>query len=849
MNREWLLSFLPVALLTLPPDAAGCDARTAAQAVTEATQLLAAGNKPAAVNCYESALDQSPRDADVVSIRDQLAQLHEDLGQYADARTQLLSLLDIALVTPGDEALARAALLRRLGWIEFRLGEYVTAQTHVVQAEQLYRQHPDAAPYELARTLNVLGAIRRERSDYEQAQSDLDAALALLTSESPRNEDLQAGIHNNLAGLWYYRSDYPRAIEEYRTAFTIFQRLHGDTHADVASALNNLGLMYQELGAPRDAAPFLDRALNVKERLYGPDHVAVASTAANLARVSEQLGNTQRAELLYSRAETIYRRELGPDHPNLSHALHNHGLLRAAQGDSAAAERLMLQALRIRESAYGPDSNWVAETLVGLAPVQAQLGRQPDAEAAALRALSIAVTGGERDLLWNAYAACGAVLESAGDFPAAVFFAKHAVNVIQEMRVEVASLGRPLQVSFLSRRSQVYRDLIDRLITLGRLAEAEQIMTMLREEEYFDYVRTGMRGEDPGLTRAGFSARELPYKERLEQQSRALAEAPRSNRSSGDKATRSPLSSTAQEGASERFAVTVREIIQALRVPVPDSPVATESLDSARDASVARIRYLVTPGRVRIVFAHQGVRRSFDSTIEAAALNRLVFELRQGLQDPQADPLPAARRLYAILLQPLDPALQGTAVRTLDLIPDATLRYVPFGALNDGRHYLVERYSLQLQTLASQPASADDSRGLRIAAMGVSQAVRGLPPLPRVRTELEKIVRRGPADRDGVVPGVMALDRTFTRDEFDRTLGGNYPLLHIASHFVFSPGRLSDSYLVLGDATTYTLQQLRDSAPDLSSVRLLTLSACSTAIGDDAGAGRELESFGTLAQR
>ena len=61
------------------------------------------------------------------------------------------------------------------------------------------------------------------------------------------------------------------------------------------------------------------------------------------------------------------------------------------------------------------------------------------------------------------------------------------------MRGEVAALGRPVQTSFLARREDVYRELIEWLITLGRLGEAEQVMTMLKEEEYFDAMRSDLR--------------------------------------------------------------------------------------------------------------------------------------------------------------------------------------------------------------------------------------------------------------------------------------------------------------------------------------------------------------------
>src|SRR2546427_1972615 len=95
------------------------------------------------------------------------------------------------------------------------------------------------------------------------------------------------------------------------------------------------------------------------------------------------------------------------------------------------------------------------------------------------------------------------------------------------MRGEVAALGQPVQRSFLDRREQIYRDLIGWLIALGRLSEAEQVMTMLKEEEYFDYVRSALSPGDQGKERAGWSAAEMRVQDGYQRGVERLAEAAR----------------------------------------------------------------------------------------------------------------------------------------------------------------------------------------------------------------------------------------------------------------------------------------------------------------------------------
>ena len=79
--------------------------------------------------------------------------------------------------------------------------------------------------------------------------------------------------------------------------------------------------------------------------------------------------------------------------------------------------------------------------------------------------------------------------------------------------------------------------------------------------------------------------------------------------------------------------------------------------------------------------------------------------------------------------------------------------------------------------------------------------------------------------------------------------------MHIASHFVFKPGDDSQSYLLLsgkdaaGSGYHLTVADFRDNQKlALDDTDLLTLSACETGMGGNAGNGREIDGLGTTAQ-
>ena len=100
-----------------------------------------------------------------------------------------------------------------------------------------------------------------------------------------------------------------------------------------------------------------------------------------------------------------------------------------------------------------------------------------------------------------------------------------------------------------------------------------------------------------------------------------------------------------------------------------------------------------------------------------------------------------------------------------------------------------------------------------------------------------------------MLPGVQLLDEQFTGDQLSELLeSGDYPVVHLASHFVFK-GNEVDSYLLLGNGEKLNLYDFKIGDYPMIDVDLLTLSACETAVGETASNGREIEGFGAMAQQ
>ncbi|MFQ3629929.1 MAG: CHAT domain-containing protein, partial [Cyanobacteriota bacterium] len=228
--------------------------------------------------------------------------------------------------------------------------------------------------------------------------------------------------------------------------------------------------------------------------------------------------------------------------------------------------------------------------------------------------------------------------------------------------------------------------------------------------------------------------------------------------------------------------------------------------------------------------------------LDRQTLRDEINAYRRGLEvDFRAyDPQPA-QKLYDQILRPFESLLRQQQVETLAFVQDDILRSVPMSALHDGTQFLIQKYaiaytpSLQL----TSPVSLDRGN-LRALAAGLTDIsppdseAGSFSPLFYVGEELDAILSELP--RSQTLTG-----SAFRLDNLTQTLfSNNFPILHIATHGIFGT-EAEDTFLVTADPpeNKLTLNQLdrllRGVDPDRP-VQLLSLTACTTAVGDDRAA-------------
>ena len=458
----------------------------------------------------------------------------------------------------------------------------------------------------------------------------------------------------------------------------------------------------------------------------------------------------------------------------------------------------------------------------------------------------------------------------------AVLFGKQAIDRYQQLRQNLVGLANEDQQSFLKSNLDDYRELAELLISDGRLTEAEQVVDLLKIAEYSQF--TQLRG-----TVASGSSRlaRTPQERNAE---REYSQITADITTIGEQWTQLRGKSHRSADEDKRFAELSHKLTvvnfrferymnglyssfgkgaqaNARMETVGEETGSLQTLVRENGSGTAAVYALVLDQKCVLIVITSATRVARDVPIGKIALRGKVFALSNALAGHHSDGdiQAKAQELYSILVAPIEKDLEGAHVVSLVWSLDDVLRYVPLGALYDGKQYLIERYRNTVITTASlvnlRARSQDGSwRGV---AMGISKNYNGLGELKAVPEELSSVIHSdATAGSRGPVPGTILLNDSFTETNMETELEKHPSLVHIASHYVFSPEGDEYSYLLLGGKDTgggqgyqLTLAELRDDPRiDLTGVDLLTLSACETAKDAINQDGREINGLAITAQ-
>jgi CHAT domain-containing protein/tetratricopeptide (TPR) repeat protein len=780
-----------------------------------------------------------------------LGSAYRDLKQYGKARECHEE--ELKLRRELKDRAGEASALHWLGFVDDDEKEYEKAIAYHEQELAILRELNDRKGE--AAALRAMGGSAQNLTQYERALGWYEQALAIDREQKDREQE---GRTLNLIGVMHIPlGHFDKELEAYQQALAIARETKNRTNQSMA--LFALGGTYFRLGRHEEGIKDLEQALAIGRE----DKIRIVERSAlAMLAVGYMFDPAQRDKAVRCLDQALALAREARDRRDEGRVLFLLGLAYWRMNRLDKADATLQASLAIvREQ---KDRTYEAALLKLGGNILALAGRYDIATIALEQALTVAKQVKIREFEAPILSDMMVAWASRKQPHLAIVLGKEAVNILQQLRGSMRSLDPILQLSFVHANEPTYRYLANLLAEQGRLAEAQQVLELLKEDEFSSFVqrdKTMSAGQGSATLSAQESEWEGRYSEIADQltslglrRGTLMAKTPRTPAEDseltkletdlevGNRAFQSfldQMETAFRSGTAEREEVTLVREAQGLM----------ETLRDLGHGTVAVYTIFGEQG-VRTILITADVQKGYLFKIPAAELNKKILAFREAVRSPTSDPRPLAKELYDILVKPMEKDLEGVQAQTIMWSLDGALRYVPVAALYDGQHFLVERFQNVIFTPASQSRIKDPvSRDWRGLGLGVSLAHEGFQALPNVPSELRAIIHDGAEAPRGVLPGTVKLDADFTKEQLRVELRRHYSIVHLASHFDFVPGTDKNSFLLLGDGSKLTMEEFRNMPQVLQGVELLTLSACDTAVGGEGADGKEVEGFAVLAQR
>jgi len=692
----------------------------------------------------------------------------------------------------------KAEALNNRGLVYIRQGQYLKAERVFLNAQHLQATIGDMAGQ--AETLNNRGLLYYTVRQYTKAAALLNNALTLMRTSG--DQQGEATVLNQLGLVLVRQGERQQSVRRLETALGTFRQAltlsrRSADQATSGTIMNNLGLVYARL-------MLVYRSLG--------------ETRGDQGHLREAFAYQRIAFTMFQRALHAYQESLmivraAHAHGAESATLHNIGELYALLALDQRALTYLWPALRLeRRSQNRLDE---ARTLGELGYLYERQGRRRLREA--------------HETFKEKRSVSGAILLANSVWTLGQALSLYEQSLAIQERLRAGAQLDEFKTRFAEEAIDVYQQAVLLLATMHQPAAAFDLTERARARTLLDLL-----GQAPLSIRSGVAPdllrQEDTLRSRLTRLYHTLQEAFQAPLSVDNASQIHRLHALIASAEHKQDA-----LWHIIKVQSPEyaslrsvDPLTCPQLQTLLDDATTLVSYFVTPKTTLIfVLTRHEVKMATVAVREAELQTVIKTTSQKG--EPLDVRLHAFEQLYAWLIEPILPFLQTERV---GIIPHNVLHYLPFAALKQhGASYFGETHRLFVLPSASvwqfvldkHRKPHEGAGSVLVVAYGAG-AAEELPYLKHAEHEADAIARLyqttaslGAAAQEGVVKAQSETAR----------------LVHIASHAVLDAAQPLHSYLVLaadaendGRLEVSEIYQL-----SLAQARLVTLSACQTALG------------------
>ena len=726
-----------------------------------------------------------------------IGNIHESKGQFELAAQRYEEAR-----TAAEEASSRrdlAGALNSLGGLQITLGKSREALQLSMQSLQISREVDNpwgmaSANVSIGNAYSNMGVNQLAVQHYLIADSLYDDAGSELARATPAN---------NIGTIHYHQGDYEASLPYFEEAFRIMEDNRIKDEFTVI-LLGNIGAVHMKTGRLDEAEPWVDRSLALMEEL---------GTRRMEASIKTIIGE------LYFKLDRI---------------------------DEAED---MLQAALDATGEDGDPSDR-AEALLWLGEVWWTKGLNQEAIEALEESARISRDVNDLRELWQPLASLGPKYQSEGRMDDAVAALQESVQILEQLSERLA-FGEGARETFAMSggRLETYEQLVGMLIQQGKTEEALQLI----ERTGLESIRNNLSSltiefEDPAMTAALQADKER--KQELAELDRQIMEQKTKGAASRQSEMISALEQRRDVLAQEYVAFvngTVRQYPE-LQKHLSDS-VNPGDFNRARRSipeNTAVVAYLIGNENTFIFTATRDSVGAVSIPVSAEVINGLVNDVHTavsrpgtgavrgtdgaGDESPEVDIRSTLNDLYHLLIEPIADEIEGKT--NLAIIPSGSLHKLPFQILSDSDHdrpALLTNHTIYYTSKLNIFDRAPMGGGVNIVAFGNADET-----LDWAEREVSEIAKTD--------PGSQIFVRGDATESRVKQVSPDYNVLHLATHGTLDFNDFQNSFLTLApDADSNEDGQLTIgeiwSITGLDNYRLVTLSACETAVNDDIANG------------
>ena len=664
-----------------------------------------------------------------------------------------------------------------------------------------------AAEVSPADQLTEQGLKSFQRGDFERAVLSWTEAARLYKEQQQLSQESSALIH--LSQAYQSLGQYRDALKNLEAALALAEKSGNRTQ--MAFALGTLGDVYIATGPEETALKYLNEGLRIAREVNNQDLSAI---------ILNNLGNLLTAQKKYPEAIAAYRESASlaesRNNPSLvTRALINAAIASIRNKQHKEAKALLdraLEQIRALEPSHDKASGLIT---IGLAYDELR-SRLPDSRDSLLL------------LAQQTYTEAGTVSESIGDRRASSYAWGYLGKLYEDERRYQDALQLTRRATFAAQQLNAPESLYlwewqtGRLLNkLGNIDDA--IGAYRRAVRTIQSIRAELS--------ASYGSPQPSFRETMGPVYFELVDLLLQRASSlQDPNQVGPYLIEARESVELFKAAELRDYFRDDCVDTALSKVT--QLDVVAKTAVV-IYPILLPDRIELLVSLPTGLKRVSVPVGVETLTQEVRQLRRRLEKRTTrEYLPHAQKLYDWLIRPLEADLASFPVDTLVFVPDGALRTIPMAALHDGKQFLVAKYAVgitpSLNLTDPRPIKRE---GMKVLAVGVTEAVQGFPALPNVSAELKAL--------HTLLGSETLVDKEFLAANLEKKLKDEqFTIVHVASHGEF--GNEVDKTFLLTFDDKLSLDRLNQMIGVFrfrdDPLELLTLSACDTAAGDDRAA-------------